>query len=164
MRTPGYRDRVVHVAFAPDEGGMNLTMPPQVITALTARGRSAATKLVRRFADPPESPSALSWDSHRWTRYRTGIAALAGLVSLFERGYSAPPDLPGERTYAELALRPDGEHPRAYPWARSDQRQLGVSFTESMVSASDLLDDAAPERLDEDAPKPLPEARIVPRD
>ena len=74
MRVPGYRDRVVHVAFTPEEGGMNLTMPPQVITALTARGRSAATKLVRRFAEPPESPSALSWDSHRWTRYRTGIA------------------------------------------------------------------------------------------
>ena len=30
-RQPGYRDRIVHVHTAPDEGGMNLTMPPEMI-------------------------------------------------------------------------------------------------------------------------------------
>ena len=44
---PGYRDRIVHVHSAPDEGGMNLTMPPEVIQVLTRRGQEAAKLLVR---------------------------------------------------------------------------------------------------------------------
>ena len=31
MRLPGYRDRVVHVLLAEDEGGMNLAMSPTLI-------------------------------------------------------------------------------------------------------------------------------------
>ena len=41
---PGYRDRIVHVHTAPDEGGLNLTMPPEVIEALTLRDRRPAAR------------------------------------------------------------------------------------------------------------------------
>jgi hypothetical protein len=118
MRVPGYRDRVVHVSTSQLEGGMNLNMPPPVIDALTARGREAARRLVARFARPPEHPGDLSWDSHRWTRFRSSVAAIASLVNQVKTGYEAKPEVDGERTYKELVKRPRGEPPRTYQFER----------------------------------------------
>lgn len=83
MRTPGYRDRIVHVGTSKLEGGMNLNMPTPVTEALTRRGREAARKLASRFAEAPQDPRDLSWDSHRWTRYRSALAAIAELTMSF---------------------------------------------------------------------------------
>jgi hypothetical protein len=41
MAMPGYRDRVVHVKLAEDEGGLNLSMPSKIIEALGERGAPA---------------------------------------------------------------------------------------------------------------------------
>ena len=82
---PGYRDRIVHVHTAPDEGGMNLTMPQHVIDALTLRGQAAGRALVERFADTPGTDAGLSWDNHRWVRYRSALAALAEQLERFGR-------------------------------------------------------------------------------
>jgi predicted acylesterase/phospholipase RssA len=163
MRVPGYRDRVVHIGFTEREGGMNLTMPPDVISALTARGRHAGVKLIDRFARPPATPSSLSWDSHRWTRYRSTLAAVAEIVGQVDKAFHVVPEVPGDRTYEELAARPRGKHPRAYPWARDEQRRLGADFTEALGAAAGVATDAEPETLEEDAPRPRPQARIVPR-
>jgi predicted acylesterase/phospholipase RssA len=164
MRVPGYRDRVVLVSFTKDEGGMNLGMPTEVIVALTARGRHAAAALVDRFANPPAEPADLSWDSHRWTRFRSTLAALAELTSLVDEGYSAPPEQPGERTYAELSARTDDEQPAAYRWVRRDQARLGEDVVADLQALARALDAADPTTLDEGAPRPRPEARLVPRD
>src|SRR5439155_14408384 len=67
MHVPGYRDRIVHVSLADDEGGMKLTMAPATISALTERGRCAAQRLVEAFTRPP-GDGAISWDNHRWVR------------------------------------------------------------------------------------------------
>jgi predicted acylesterase/phospholipase RssA len=164
MRVPGYRDRVVHVSFTKDEGGMNLTMPPELIVALTARGRHAAAALVDRFANPPAAPGDLSWDSHRWTRFRSALAALAELTTLFDEGYSTPPEQAGDRTYAELSARTETEHPRAYQWLRRAQRQLGEDLVAEMNSAAQVQAAASPTTLEEGAPRPRPEVRLAPRD
>ena len=163
MRVPGYRDRVVHIGFTEHEGGMNLTMPTDVIDALTARGRHAGLKLIDRFARPPATPGSLSWDSHRWTRYRSALAAVGELLGQIDEVFRAPGELPGDATFAQLAARKRGEHPRAYPWAREAQRQLGADFTGALAEAASALAAAAPETLEEDAPRPRPQARIVPR-
>jgi hypothetical protein len=49
MAMPGYRDRVVHVKLAGDEGGLNLSMPPEIIEALGERGELAGKLLADRF-------------------------------------------------------------------------------------------------------------------
>jgi hypothetical protein len=64
---PGYRDRVVHVALADDEGGLNLSMPPETVRAIGARGECAGTLLAARFAPNPgddpktKKPIRLTW-------------------------------------------------------------------------------------------------------
>ena len=62
---PGYRDRIVRVHTAHDEGGMNLAMPPRVIDALTLRGQAAGRAPVERFDETPVTEAGLSWDNHR---------------------------------------------------------------------------------------------------
>src|SRR6476620_1772231 len=64
MAMPGYRDRVVHVKLAEDEGGLNLSMPP------TPTGNEVLT-------DPKTGePVVLTGDNHRWVRYRSFMAAV----------------------------------------------------------------------------------------
>jgi hypothetical protein len=163
MRVPGYRDRVVHVSTSKLEGGMNLNMPAPVVGALTARGKAAARLLVARFARPPRHPGDLSWDSHRWTRYRSAMAAIASLLGQVKEVYEAEPEPASDRTWEELVVRERYEPPLAYPFRREAQRLLAERFTAAVIHAADVADAARPEDLGEGAPRPEPEARIVRR-
>ena len=76
-------------------------------------------------------------------------------------GYSATPPT-GERSYADLVERRSDEPPGSYRWRRVDQRNLALQTTTDLLSiATDL--DRSEEDLAEGAPRPNPEARIVPR-
>ncbi|HEY5845580.1 MAG TPA: hypothetical protein VIT42_02200 [Microlunatus sp.] len=86
LTMPGYRDRVVTVYQDGAEGGINLAMPPELVTALSQRGRFAAARLVDRFG-----PGGGGWPNHRWVRYRTSTAALSDWLAAFERGYTVQP-------------------------------------------------------------------------
>ncbi len=85
----GYRDRIVHIDHTGTEGGMNLTMPRDVIADLSRRGECSAKLLVARFGELPPSEvpvdaggeplkgwldSPLDWQNQRWVRYRSYMA------------------------------------------------------------------------------------------
>jgi hypothetical protein len=119
-RAPGHRDRIVHVSHTKREGGMNLNMPADVITALTSRGRMAGERLRVRFsqdparwdlaqagydapAPPPSTttsdaaalpafdPSkALGWDYQRWTRLRSAAARVQESLEQLEGAINEP--------------------------------------------------------------------------
>jgi predicted acylesterase/phospholipase RssA len=156
---PGYRDRIVHVHTAPDEGGMNLTMPPQVISALTRRGQAAGRALVERFAEAPGTDAGLSWDNHRWVRYRSALAALAEQLELFGRAWR---DTPAEgRSYRELVDRGEDAGPAGYRLTSDAQRALALSLTELLAEVGERSEEAEG-GVDHGAPRPPPVARIVP--
>jgi len=67
----GYRERVVRLSLKDDEGGMNLSMPPERIAALTKIGRVAGARLKNEF-DLPE---------HKWRRV---LSAYSAVESAFE--------------------------------------------------------------------------------
>ena len=160
-RQPGYRDRIVHVHTAPDEGGMNLTMPAQVIEALTLRGQAAGRKLVERFAETPGTDQGLSWDNHRWVRYRSALAALTELLEEFGAAWNATPE--GERSYRELVQRSEDVGPAGYRLTSEAQRALALALTELLAEAGTRAgDDEA--SVTRGAPRPEPVARIVPGD
>ena len=156
---PGYRDRIVHVHTAPDEGGMNLTMPQHVIDALTLRGQAAGRALVYRFADTPGTDSGLSWDNHRWVRYRSALAALAGQLERFGEAWRATPD--GERSYRELVDRSDDVGPAGYRFVSEGQRALALTLTDLLAEAGDRSE-ASDTPVDRGSPRPEPVSRIVP--
>jgi len=158
---PGYRDRIVHVHTAPDEGGMNLTMPPEVITALTLRGQAAGRALVERFAETPGTAPGLSWDNHRWVLYRSSLTALAGQLERFARAWRETPE--GERSYRELVDRGDDVGPAGYRLATDAQRALAVALSELLAEAGERSEEAETP-IDRGSPRPEPVARIVPAD
>ena len=160
-RLPGYRDRIVHVHTDSSEGGMNLTMPPEVIDALTRRGQSAAGQLVHRFAETPGTDAGLSWDSHRWVRYRTALTALAEQLDAFAGAWQASPAT--ERSYGQLADRGRDEGPAAARFVNAEQRGTAVELSIRLAETADAVR-AAATALDENSPHPAPVSRIVPRD
>jgi predicted acylesterase/phospholipase RssA len=113
MLQPGQRDRIVHVATKPGEGGLNLAMPAEVIATLSARGAEAARVLLARFpAEGVAEPGiALDWRNHRWVRLRATAAALERfLARLADGAASAQP--PGCDVAALIQDPPD------YLWAK----------------------------------------------
>ncbi len=64
-RVPGYRDRMVHVSQRPEEGGLNLSMPPELVERLGKRGARAGDLLIERFVQ------GSGWDNHQWVRFRS---------------------------------------------------------------------------------------------
>ncbi len=112
-RLPAYRDRLVEIWQKPDEGGLNLQMPPEVIAALTERGRLAGQLLVERFADAlPTEP--LSWEGHRWARLRSGLEGLARYLHGFKRSVDQP--MPGDSDPRSTPRR--SRRPAAQPLQR----------------------------------------------
>jgi hypothetical protein len=162
MRMPGHRDRVVHVSMTDEEGGLNLTMPPEVIEALTERGKYAGELLVERFTQPPANPDALSWDDHRWVRYRSFLGALATMLRQFARGYGYSDAT--QPSYRALLRRGSKAYPNSYRVTRA-QRELAERLSDELAAmALGMPADAPEELLERDAPRPLPAMRLVPQD
>ena len=157
---PGYRDRIVTVQHDDSEGGMNLSMPEQVVRDLAERGRLGAVKLTDAFAGerPGEVPAA-GWDNHRWIRFRTATAGLSGWLAPFLQNYRETtsggtpyPDLAGPDAEAEL--------PSYRPTARD--RAVINERTGRLVALAEAW--GGDEALTSTAPRPRPRLRLVPDD
>jgi hypothetical protein len=156
---PGYRDRIVHIRHSGDEGGLNLTMPPPVIDALTDRGRRAGDMLAERFGPQPPAGVELTWVNHRWVRYRSTMALLGTALSSYARAYRGPGLQP---SYAELVRRDRATPPPSYRWSRAGDAKIAGQMTDDLISLTDAWTQN-PAILATDAPRPRPELRIVPR-
>ena len=94
LEAPGYRDRIVRVLQTKSEGGLNLNMPPHVISNLAERGEVAAREIVTQFREKryptnAESKSRTGWDNHRWVRYRALMSGMPAFLGAFLRGHDA---------------------------------------------------------------------------
>jgi predicted acylesterase/phospholipase RssA len=95
---PGYRERTVTVNLTEDEGGLNLTMPPERIALLTDLGARAGQEIVTGF-DLAE---------HRWRRYLTEVVALDEALRLFAQNYARQDPQRGTPGYGDLASNGTG--------------------------------------------------------
>jgi predicted acylesterase/phospholipase RssA len=163
MRVPGFRDRVSHVSLTGEEGGMNLTMPPERIAALTTRGRFAARLLRNAYTRSDSSDEPITWDNHRWVRLRSSLAVLEEMHRGFADGYCKDPErlAEGERTYAELVERKRDDLPKSYRWVNDRQRQLATKEIAAIQAAANAP--KKDESVGKEGPDPAPEGRITPR-
>jgi predicted acylesterase/phospholipase RssA len=141
---PGFRDRVVEVHLRDNEGGMNLQMPPDVVSVVAEKGRHAAEEL-----------SKFDFEQHRWTRYLTAMSELQDVVNWMRDRYEA--DLPGgEPGYQELLTRaaemPHYKRPGAWP------AQAAARTSSLLAFGAETVPD-----FSEEAPRPDPVLRITPR-
>jgi hypothetical protein len=174
MAMPGYRDRIVHVSLAEDEGGMNLNMPAEIIAALGDRGECAGTLLAARFAPHPSiDPKTqkyirLTWDNHRWIRFRSVMAALEDLVRRFHNRWEGSTQKGKARTYGQLLTRGPSSMPRSYPFGSKEHRQFAAKVTAEFLDFvknafdSDRSFDLGKSSKQGRSPRPKPRLRVMP--
>jgi hypothetical protein len=145
-RLPGARERVAHVRLAGGEGGLNLTMGPEKVTELSARGACAGARLVTAFAGPDGSTAETSvWNDHRHVRFRVAMSLMQRQLRDLARGYDY--DFGAHNTsYAELVAAHVKEPP--YPYdskARADfAQQRAARYAELSREPGDLDDRGVP--------------------
>ena len=156
LPVPGYRDRVAHVSHDESEGGMNLDMPPEVLAALSERGRCGGERLADWYTTPPADGRKTSWENHRWVRLRSSLGLLEELLDELERDWTA-----GE--YRRLL-----EGYRNAPSYRmtGKQQTLAVERMDALIAGARAWRDAlaadANRSLRRKAPNPRPAFRVVP--
>jgi predicted acylesterase/phospholipase RssA len=157
-RLPGYRDRIILIKHTKDEGGLNLNMPKARIVAFSERGRWAGQRLVERFSENESQirDDQLSWDVHRWTRYRSFMDLLEKALERYRRAY-LPSPAGTWPTYANLiesppALATDTD------WVDPLQRQVAKDLTEKLLTLTDTW-----LQLGSNVPSPDPPPQCKPR-
>jgi predicted acylesterase/phospholipase RssA len=144
MAMQGYRDRIVHVRLAENEGGLNLSMPKSIITSVGERGECAGALLAARFAPTPQGDedlidpltgerAQLTWDNHRWVRYRAIMAAFEELARRFRSTWRDVEKQKPWRTYYELLRRGPDSSPTSYPFGTVEQGAFAADATEKLV-------------------------------
>jgi Patatin-like phospholipase len=168
-RLPGFRDRIARVSLAPNEGGLNLNMPPERIEQLARRGRDAGVQFVERFTKV-HAEKALDWQNHRWVRLRAALAALEETLLRIDRSCHAPCN--GDVPYDEWVRTADKSELPSYPWeslGNSEgwpyQRQKAAEMLALLRRCSQELQagQAGPMPLNVGAPRPRAELRVRPR-
>jgi Patatin-like phospholipase len=160
LKVPGFRDRVVHVSLSEEEGGLNLNMPVEVIDRLSNRGRLAGQLLQRRYSGPPEPGIDISWDNHRWVRYRTIMGVLEGLLQGLNRAFTRVPK--SGQTYRELVERGPNAPPGSYRWESpqaADAALRGTDLALALPGEWESLNMS----FEKGAPAPTPDLRVTPR-
>ena len=156
LPVPGYRDRVVHVSHDDSEGGLNLDMPPEVLAALSERGRCAGEMLAERYTTPPDAERQVSWENHRWVRLRAALGLFEELLDEIESDWTAG-------GYGDLLA--GGDDPPSY--AMSGKQRAFASQRMAALHAlvrdwRATLEDDPNLSLRYGAPNPRPAFRVVP--
>ncbi len=147
LTLPGYRERVVQVRLAPDEGGFNFTMPPETITALSQRGALAAEKL-----------GDFDMNTHRWARYLSSMSLLQGAVLRID---DVATDVEVGKPPVDLN-EPSCDHqymdPPSKAWA--ERNEAGLAALQAFATT---LRDELNEPYSEHHPRPKPDLQVSPR-
>lgn len=144
---PGYRDRIVQISQATNEGGLNLNMPREVIQALGNAGENAAEQLIKRFITED------GWQNHRKIRLRNLLAQLDLTLDDFDAKEAEV----WQTFLDKTATRPPYKMDQT-------EKQLAVETLKALVAMAEHLRDAHPVKLaGNHAPHPFAEIRIMPR-
>jgi predicted acylesterase/phospholipase RssA len=157
---PGYRDRIVTVFLADDEGGLNLDMPASILHRLKLRGAAAGALIAERFTAPsvlPPGPGAMGWENHRWLRFRTALGALQTYLAGFARSASGP--LPPDVLYDALIAASDGTPAHHYPLPAEARASIAKLVDTAAELGRDLQ--AVP-GVQSDLPRPSPQLVLRP--
>jgi hypothetical protein len=141
--SPGYRDRIVSVRLCQDEGGLNLNMPEELITALNQRGDKAGDLLLTKF----------DFSQHVFTRFRITLCSLQKYLACLDEAYSHPV-LPQDAegwSYVDGANRPPH-----YNWSHENIRSIAAKAVKELGELSEVWKNSLTEQegFCTDSPKP----------
>jgi predicted acylesterase/phospholipase RssA len=158
---PSYRERIVQIRFAQNEGGMNLTMDPDTIKKIVDKGQRAGQML-----------SGFSFDHHRWVRFLVLMAQIETQLAGMRQAFSEV-DYPKLLEDQAIAARPGSTNKFPYPhneeWCRE-----ALARARQLLAVADnwaALDDqgsgitssvGGPEFFGKRTPRPEPLLRTTP--
>lgn len=148
LKLPGFRDRMAEVWMSQGEGGMNLGMDPATLDRLVERGRVAGKLVAERFAATPKD-DPMSWDGHRWVRYRSAFAGLMEALQIFRESVESPMD--GDRSLLELLAANDAPPTHRFPSNR--QREAAETVTRELLELARRARDLPTCNAAEDEPE-----------
>jgi hypothetical protein len=99
-------------------------MPAGIIARIAERGERAAELLAARFAfEPKLDPQngkkiKLTWDNHRWVRFRSFLAAFEDVARRFRVTWEDAERQRPFRSYEQLLRRSRNEEPTSDPLKR----------------------------------------------
>lgn len=157
LHLPGQRDRIAHVLLESDEGGLNLTMKPETIARVAAKGAAAAGELRARFAGTPPPGVTLTWANHKWVRFLAFMPALEETLESWSRAFS---DRTMPPSFDDLLA--GGELPsyKVSPAERDAMRRASLAFLAHIHENFGSRTFRKPVRR----PKPEPVLRAMPRE
>ena len=129
---------VAEIWLTPKEDGLNLNMDADTIKQLVKRGRQAGREIAERFANLNPT-DAMSWEGHRWARFRSGIAGLMETVLAFKHANAVAP--PGSSALA--ALLADLDAPPTYGFHNQSQRVEAEGITAKLLAFIAEVEQAA---------------------
>lgn len=147
-RAPGHRDRIVSIALAADEGGMNLDMPGATLERIASKGTKAGELLYEKF----------DFNNHWWVRWRNAASAVERFTVGFATAASAAPS--DSYRDAHSSARTGRPQPPSYPFTVAQQEEASHRF-DRMTEDGKLWEDTVAD-LTDGTPKPLPQLRITP--
>jgi len=181
-RMPGVRDRVVRIRLLENEGGMNLNMEESLIFRIAGRGKAAARRLIRRFAENAHtdvegaaagraSPADAvigraaasrtwpGWDFQRVVRLDVLLRTLADKAVGLRRALAA--NVPHATAYTELITRAGAQPaPGHLDALKPDQLQALNALAQELKHAASTFESEAPHYPNE--PIPNPDLRVRP--
>jgi predicted acylesterase/phospholipase RssA len=146
---PGYRDRIVRVLQTSAEGGLNLHMQKETITALSGRGQTAARAMVDQFTGMHyKKNTQTGWENHVWVRYRALLGALPPFLGSYANG----------RATQKVVVPKD---PPSYPFPNKATTTFATDLTRAMDAAAAQIGAEDVPAIRELQSEPHPLTRIV---
>jgi predicted acylesterase/phospholipase RssA len=142
---PGQRERIAKVLLSNTEGGLNLTMPPEVSKTVMGYGQEAG----RLFAS-----GALDFDEHRWRRALVAYEQLEAVVAGTDRTWSA-------RAFGTWLDEYSRNHPRSYIRLTPAERAAIVARLDTFAALAPAFRPKV-EDPDQRMPRPMGRLRIGP--
>ena len=147
---PGYRDRIVHVGLKSDEGGLNITMPQQLVDRLAGFGDQAGVDMRDEF----------DLDEHRWRRFLVAMDRMDHTLNEIAAAYNGQGGI--ESFAAFLDRYPKPPKPVSYKDAARDHLETLKSRVADLADLSRRWE-AQLQIPDEELPHPKTDLRISPR-
>ena len=147
---PGYRDRIVHVGLKSDEGGLNITMPPELVSALGKYGALAGVDMRDEF----------DLDEHRWRRFLVAMDRMDHTLDEIAAAYDGQGGIESFKTFLERYPNP----PKPVSYKEAARDHLGT--LKSRVADLEKLSrswQAQQQIPDAELPHPKTDLRITPR-
>src|SRR5262249_3273670 len=121
-RAPGHRDRIVHISLSPEEGGMNLNMPQEVLTRIAQKGTAAGDAL-----------KGFSFDNHYWMRWRILASALQRYTIGVAVSDESEPKIPAYEGAYQL-VKMQSTDPPSYKFSSQEKRDGSQKLFEQLMA------------------------------